>query len=55
MTQRPVAQRDDAVIHRGEPWKNFDAVQFATLEWADWFNHRQLLEPIGKIPPARRR
>jgi putative transposase len=22
------------------------------LEWVDWFNHRQLLEPIGNIPPA---
>ena len=21
-------------------------------EWVDWFNHRQLLEPIGNIPPA---
>ena len=27
-------------------------VEFATLEWADWFNNRRLLEPIGNIPPA---
>ena len=27
-------------------------VEFATLEWADWFNNRRLLEPIGDIPPA---
>jgi transposase InsO family protein len=27
-------------------------VEFATLEWVDWFNHRRLLEPIGNIPPA---
>lgn len=40
------------VIHRRGPWKNFDAVEFATLEWVDWFNHRRLLEPIGNIPPA---
>jgi putative transposase len=33
-------------------WKSFDAVEFATLEWVDWFNHRRLLEPIGNIPPA---
>ena len=25
---------------------------YATLEWVDWFNNRQLLEPIGNIPPA---
>ena len=40
------------VIHRRGPWKNFEAVEFATLEWVDWFNHRRLLEPIGNIPPA---
>jgi putative transposase len=27
-------------------------VEFATLEWVDWFNYRRLLEPIGNIPPA---
>jgi hypothetical protein len=29
-----------------------EAVEFATLAWVDWFNHRRLLEPIGYIPPA---
>jgi hypothetical protein len=27
-------------------------VEFVTLEWVDWFNHRRLLEPIGNMPPA---
>jgi hypothetical protein len=40
------------VIHRRWPWRNIEAVEFATLEWVDWFNHRRLLEPIGNIPPA---
>ena len=40
------------VIWRRGPWRNFEAVEFATLEWVDWFNHRRLLEPIGNIPPA---
>jgi transposase InsO family protein len=40
------------VIHRRGPWRNFDAVEYATLEWVDWFNNRRLLEPIGNIPPA---
>ena len=40
------------VIHRRGPWRNFDAVEYATLEWVDWFNTRRLLEPIGNIPPA---
>jgi hypothetical protein len=40
------------VIHRRGPWRNFDAVECATREWVDWFNHRRLLEPVGNIPPA---
>ena len=40
------------VIRRSGPWRNMEAVEFATLEWVDWFNHRRLLEPIGNITPA---
>jgi len=40
------------VIRRRGPWRTLEAVEFATLEWVDWFNHRRLLEPIGNIPPA---
>jgi len=40
------------LIHRRGPWRGFEAVEFATLEWVDWFNNRRLLEPIGNIPPA---
>ena len=40
------------VIRRLGPWRNLDAVEFATLTWVDWFNTRRLLEPIGYVPPA---
>lgn len=40
------------VIDRRGPRRNFEAVEFATLEWVDWFNHRRLMEAIGSIPPA---
>jgi putative transposase len=40
------------VIHRRGPWRSFEAVEFATLEWVDWFNNRRLLEPIGNLAPA---
>ena len=40
------------VIHRRGPWRHLEAVEYATLEWVDWFNHRRLLEPIGNVPPA---
>ncbi len=42
------------VIHRRGPWRSFEAVEYATLEWVDWFNNRRLLEPIGHVPPAER-
>jgi putative transposase len=40
------------LIHKRGPWKTVDEVEFATLEWVDWFNNRSLLGPIGDIPPA---
>jgi putative transposase len=40
------------LIRRRGPWKGIDDVEYATLEWVDWFNHRRLLEPIGHVPPA---
>ncbi len=40
------------VIHRRGPWRNFEAGEYATLEWVDRFNNRRLLEPIGNIPLA---
>ena len=33
-------------------FRALEAVEFAILEWVDWFNHRRLLEPIGDVPPA---
>lgn len=40
------------VIHARGPWRSLDAVEYATLEWVDWFNNRRLLEAIGYVPPA---
>jgi transposase InsO family protein len=44
--------RLSSVHYRRGPRRSFDAVEYATLEWVDWFNSRRLLEPIGNIPPA---
>ena len=43
--------KTEVIWPRG-PWKNIDEVEYATLEWVDWFNNKRLLEPIGNIPPA---
>lgn len=40
------------VIGRRDRWQTLEAVEFATLRWVDWFNHRRLLGPIGFVPPA---
>jgi transposase InsO family protein len=40
------------VIWPNGPWKGLEEVEFAVLEWVDWFNNQRLLEPIGDIPPA---
>ena len=40
------------VIHRRGPSRSFEAVEYATLEWVDLFNHRRLLEPICNMSPA---
>ncbi len=40
------------VIRRRGPWRNIDEVEYATLEWVDWFNRRRLLGPLGYVPPS---
>ena len=42
------------LIRQKGPWRNLDQVNYATLEYVDWFNHRRLLEPIGDIPPTEK-
>jgi len=40
------------VIRLRGPSHHVEHVEFATLEWVDWFNNRRLLEPIGNMPPV---
>ena len=40
------------VIRQRGPWRSLEAVEFATLAWVDWFNHRRLLTSNGHVPPA---
>lgn len=40
------------VIYRRGPWRTLEEVEYATLVWVDWFNHRRLLEPLGYVPPS---
>ncbi|MCR9193050.1 MAG: IS3 family transposase [Gammaproteobacteria bacterium] len=40
------------LIRQQGPWRGIEAVEFATLKWVDWYNHRRLMESIGNVPPA---
>ena len=39
------------LIRQRGPWRTIDDVEYATLKWVDWFNHRRLFQPIGDVPP----
>ncbi len=43
--------KTEVIRHKG-PWRTLEDVEFATLEWVEWFNNRRLLGPIGYVPPA---
>jgi putative transposase len=37
---------------RAHPAKTADDIEYATMEWVDWYNHRRLHSVLGYIPPA---
>ena len=41
----------ELIRHEG-PWQGLDDVEFATLDYVDWFNHRRLHGELGRLPPA---
>ena len=43
--------KTELIRHRG-PWRGLDDVEYATLEYVDWFNHRRLHGELGMLPPA---
>lgn len=40
------------VARKRGAWKSIDSMEYATLEWVEWFNNRRIFEPIGNISPA---
>ena len=40
------------VIRPRGSWRGLEAMEFAALEWVDWFNNRRLLRSIADQPPA---
>src|SRR5512133_407712 len=40
------------LIRRRGPWRGLDALELATLEWVDWYNHRRLHGALDHLPPV---
>ena len=40
------------LVRRKGPWRSLDDLEFATMEWVDWFNNRRLFGTIGYVPPV---
>ena len=40
------------LIRHAGPWRGLDDVEYATLEYVDWFNRRRLHGELGMITPA---
>lgn len=43
--------KTELIYHEG-PWKGVEDVEWATLTYVDWFNHRRLHGEIGMVAPA---
>jgi putative transposase len=40
------------LVRRQGPWRGLEDLEFATLKWVDWYNHRRLFSALGYVPPA---
>jgi len=40
------------LVRRQGPWRGLEDLEFATLNWVDWYNHRRLFSALGYVPPA---
>ena len=52
IAQSAIGLYQTEVISRRGPWRGFEDVEYATLEWVAWFSTQRLLEPLGYPPPT---
>ncbi len=52
LAESVIGQFKAEVIRRCGPWRNVDEVEFAVLEWVDWWNNKRLLARLGYVPPV---
>jgi len=52
LAESTIGQLKAELIYRRGPWRTIEQLEFALLEYLDWWNHRRLHGQIGMIPPA---
>jgi putative transposase len=43
------------LIHRQDPWRNIENVEWTTLTYVDWFNNQRIHESLNYVPPVEPR
>jgi putative transposase len=41
------------LIRHDGPWQGLEDVEFATMQYIDWYNHRRLHGELGLVPPVK--
>ena len=42
MAESTIGRYKTELINQQGPWKTMEQVEFATLQWVDWYNHQRL-------------
>ena len=54
LAQSVIGLHRTELIRRHGPWKNLDSVEYATLEWVDWFNQEYYRQAAQREQEALR-
>ena len=52
LVESTIGQVKTELIKRRGPWRSIEQLEFALLEYIDWWNHRRLHSQIGMRPPV---
>lgn len=52
LVESTIGQLKTELIKRRGPWRTLEQLEFALLEYIDWWNHRRLHSEIGMRPPV---
>ena len=52
MAESTISQIKAELVHRREPWRTVEQLEYALFEYIDWWNHRRLHAQIGMRTPT---